>query len=438
MNASGGFNDGASKGQEPSYLPALIALTSLFFMWGLITSLNDILIPHLKAIFTLTFVQASLIQFCFFGAYAIASLPAGYLVERIGYRKGIIIGLSIAGVGCLLFYPASSQQVYALFLGALFVLACGITLLQVAANPYVSVLGPARTSSSRLTLTQAFNSAGTTIGPWLGANVILASALGGAAVVGSARDVETVQGLYVALAGVLFFIALVFSRARLPTVAGTDATTAATADTTVESKKSVWEHPHLVLGAIAIFVYVGAEVSIASWLVIFMGLPEVAGLDEPAAGKYLGIFYWGGAMAGRFIGAFVLRVVKPGHVLAFNATVAIALLLFAISVGGKLAMWAVLGVGFFNSIMFPTIFTLALAKLGRHTGEGSGILCVAIVGGALVPMLQAVFADNIGLLVSFFVPALCYAYIVFYGFKGHVVRGERDPEVSADRVRANM
>lgn len=425
----------SNSGQQPSYMPALLVLTSLFFMWGLITSLNDILIPHLKALFTLSFVQASLVQFCFFGAYAIASLPSGYLVERIGYRKGIIIGLSVAGVGCLLFYPAASQQIYELFLGALFVLACGITLLQVAANPYVAVLGPPRTSSSRLTLTQAFNSAGTTLGPWLGANVILAGALGGAAV-GSVRDVEAVQGLYIGLAAVLFVIALVFSRFNLPVVPGTDATTAA-ANGEAQEKKSVWEHSHLVLGAVAIFMYVGAEVSIASWLVNFMGLPEVAGLDSHAAGELL-IYYWGGAMVGRFIGSVVLRFVKPGRLLAINAAVAIALLLFAISVGGKLAMWAVLGIGLFNSIMFPTIFTLALARLGRHTGEGSGILCVAIVGGALVPMLQAVFADHIGLLVSFFVPAICYAYIVFYGVKGHIVRSVPDTEISASSARANM
>ncbi|GFE81670.1 MFS transporter [Steroidobacter agaridevorans] len=424
----------SNSGQEPRYLSALVVLTTLFFMWGLITSLNDILIPHLKALFTLSFVQASLVQFCFFGAYAIASLPSGYLVERIGYRKGIIIGLSIAGVGCLLFYPAASQQVYALFLGALFVLACGITLLQVAANPYVAVLGPPRTSSSRLTLTQAFNSAGTTIGPWLGANVILAGALGGAAV-GSARDVEAVQGLYIALAAVLFVIALAFSRFKLPVVPGTDATTDAANDP--NAKKSVWEHSHLVLGAVAIFMYVGAEVSIASWAVNFMELPEVAGLDSKTAGEYL-IYYWGGAMVGRFIGSAVLRVVKPGYVLAFNAAVAIALLLIAISSGGKLAMWSVLAIGLFNSIMFPTIFTLALARLGRHTGEGSGILCVAIVGGALVPMLQAAFADTIGLLASFFVPAVCYAYIVFYGLKGHIVRSVPDAEIPASGARANM
>jgi len=425
----------SNSGQQPSYMPALVVLTSLFFMWGLITSLNDILIPHLKALFTLSFVQASLVQFCFFGAYAIASLPAGYLVERIGYRKGIIIGLSVAGVGCLMFYPAASQQVYALFLGALFVLACGITLLQVAANPYVSVLGPPRTSSSRLTLTQAFNSAGTTIGPWLGANVILAGALGGAAV-GSARDVEAVQGLYVGLAAVLFVIALAFSRFNLPVVPGTDATTA-DANGDASAKKSVWEHSHLVLGAVAIFMYVGAEVSIASWAVNFMELPEVAGLDSHAAGEYL-IYYWGGAMVGRFIGALVLRFVKPARVLAFNAAVAIALLVIAISTGGRLAMWSVLAIGLFNSIMFPTIFTLALARLGRHTGEGSGILCVAIVGGALVPMLQAAFADSIGLLVSFFVPAICYVYIVFYGLKGHIVRGVSDAEISAGEARSNL
>jgi MFS transporter, FHS family, L-fucose permease len=233
----------------------------------------------------------------------------------------------------------------------------------------------------------------------------------------------------------LFVIALAFSQFKLPVVPGTDATTAANADS--NTKKSVWQHRHLVLGAVAIFMYVGAEVSIASWAVNFMELPEVAGLDSHAAGEYL-IYYWGGAMVGRFIGSLVLRFVKPGYLLAFNAVVAIALLLIAISSGGKLAMWSVLSIGLFNSIMFPTIFTLALAKLGRHTGEGSGILCVAIVGGALVPMLQAAFADSMGLLISFFVPAICYAYIVFYGLKGHVVRSVPDTEISAGSARANM
>ncbi len=411
----------AAEGTQPNYTPALIVLTSLFFMWGLITSLNDILIPHLKSIFTLSYVQASLIQFCFFGAYAIASLPSGYLVEHIGYRKGIIIGLSIAAIGCLGFYPAASLQSYPLFLGALFVLASGITLLQVAANPYVAVLGRAETAASRLTLTQAFNSLGTTIGPYFGSILILsvaASAATGALDV--AQEIKTVQGPYVALAAVLFAIAIVFSRFKLPVVSGTDATTAPE-PVPGAPKKSLWQYSHLVLGAVAIFVYVGAEVSIGSWLVNFMAEPDVAGLQESQAGKYLAL-YWGGAMVGRFIGAAVLRYIRPGTVLAFNAAVAIALLIIAMTVGGPVAMWSVLAIGLFNSIMFPTIFTLAIAGLGRDTGEGSGVLCVAIVGGAIVPVVQAFFADHMGILVSFFVPAVCYAYIVFYGLKGCEVK----------------
>ncbi len=293
----------------------------------------------------------------------------------------------------------------------------------------MSPCSAARTSSSRLTLTQAFNSAGTTVGPWLGANVILAGALGGAAV-GSARDVQAVQGLYIALAATLFIIAVAFSLFKLPVVPGTDATTSAANDP--NAKKSVWEHSHLVLGAVAIFMYVGAEVSIASWAVNFMQLPEVAGLDSHAAGEYL-IFYWGGAMVGRFIGALVLRFVKPGYVLACNATVAIALLVIAISSGGKLAMWSVLAIGLFNSIMFPTIFTLALARLGRHTGEGSGILCVAIVGGALVPMLQAAFRRQPGVAGLVLRARHLLRLHRVLRFEGHVVRSVPDAEISAGR-----
>ena len=419
--------------RQPSYLPALIVLTSLFFMWGFITSLNDILIPHLKAIFTLSYVQAMLIQFSFFGAYFVMSVPSGYLVEKLGYRRGIIIGLSTAGVGCLGFYPAASMQSYPLFLATLFVLASGITLLQVAANPYVTVLGPPQTAASRLNLTQAFNSLGTTVGPFLGSMFILTVAIAGASV-DTAREIETVQGPYLILAGLLFAIALLFAQFKLPVVKGTDATTASEDDHTVPS---VWKHSHLVLGAVAIFMYVGAEVASGSFLVNFLAQPEVGGLTEKAAGSYLSL-YWGGAMLGRFIGSAVLRKVKPGQVLAFNAACAIALLLIAMSMSGKVAMWAVIGIGLFNSIMFPTIFTLGVARLGRHTGEGSGVLCMAIVGGAIVPVVQGYFADTIGLLSSFFVPAICYAYIVFYGLKGHVVRSLPHSEVSAGGARANM
>ncbi|HET8934141.1 MAG TPA: sugar MFS transporter [Polyangiales bacterium] len=389
----------------PNYTPALVVLTSLFFMWGLITSLNDILVPHLKAIFTLSYVQAMLIQFCFFGAYFVASIPAGYLVERIGYRRGIIIGLVTAGIGCIGFYPAASLRAYPLFLAALFVLACGITLLQVAANPYVSALGPSETSASRLNLTQAFNSLGTTLGPLLGAALILG--LGNAA-----SEVETVQGPYLGLAATLCLIAVVFSRFKLPVVsadAGSDDPDAVSG--------SLWQQRHLVLGVVSIFLYVGAEVAIGSFLVNYMNEPEIAGLPESAAGRYLS-FYWGGAMVGRFIGSALLQKQKPGRVLAFNAACAVLLLLMAMFTSGAFAMWSVLAVGLFNSIMFPTIFTLAIERLGKRTGEGSGALCMAIVGGALIPVLMGYSADRIGVHHSFYVPAICYAYIVYYGLKG--------------------
>jgi MFS transporter, FHS family, L-fucose permease len=403
-----------------NYTPALIVLTSLFFMWGLITSLNDVLIPHLKGIFTLSYFQAMLVQTAFFIAYLVTGFFWGYVVEKLGYRAGIVIGLAIAGIGCLGFYPAASFQSYALFLVALFVLASGITLLQVAANPYVAVLGKPETSSARLVLTQAFNSLGTFIGPFIGGTLILS---GAAVAVGSldvATEIKTVQGPYVGLAVVLFLIAVGFTQFRLPVVPNTTDATAAVDNG--RPVRSVWQYSHLVLGAIAIFCYVGAEVTIGSFIVNFISQPSIGGLSIDVAAKYYLPLYWGGAMVGRFIGAFVLRILKPGYVLAFNALIVIVLLATAVMFSGRVAMWAVLAIGLFNSIMFPTIFTLAIAKLGRHTGEGSGVLCMAIVGGALVPPLQGVIADHVGILLSFFIPAICYAYIVYYGLKGHVVR----------------
>jgi FHS family L-fucose permease-like MFS transporter len=395
--------------QSPSYLASLVWLTSLFFMWGLITSLNDILIPHLKAAFTLSYVQATLIQFSFFGAYFVMSLPSGWLVERIGYKRGIIVGLGVAGVGCAAFYPAAAAASYPLFLGALFVLASGITLLQVAANPYVTILGPSRTASSRLTLTQAFNSAGTTIGPWIGANLILASVTTGT----PEAEAALVQLPYLGLAAVLFVIAVVFTMLRLPAVGAVERAAASGSESV-----RLLSHRHLVLGAIAIFVYVGGEVAIGSLLVNFMADPAIGGLPEDVAGEYLS-YYWGGAMVGRFIGALVMWYVRPGRVLAFNAAAAVVLLVVAMTAAGETAMWSVLAIGLCNSIMFPTIFALALTGLGKHTGEGSGVLCMAIVGGAIVPVVQGYFADSIGILYSFTVPLLCYLYIVFYGLLGH-------------------
>jgi FHS family L-fucose permease-like MFS transporter len=386
---------------------ALVIVTLLFFMWGLITSLNDVLIPHLKAIYTLSYFQAMLVQFCFFGAYFIVSLPAGALIRRIGYQKGAVTGLLIAAGGCVLFYPASFGG-YGLFLLAFFVLASGITVLQVAANPYVTVLGPARTASSRLNLTQAFNSLGTTIGPSAGGLLIL-SAAGAAA--GAAADAATVRGPYLALAGALALLAVLFAFARLPRIAESEDVALAG-----EGHGSAWAHRHLVLGAIGIFLYVGAEVSIGSFLINFLGESHIAGLSHADASHYVSI-YWGGAMIGRFIGFVVMRVASPGKTLAFNSLLAIALVLAATFGEGKVAMWSILAVGLCNSIMFPTIFSMALHGLGKYTGQGSGILCMAIVGGAIVPFAQGALADAISVQASFILPAACYAFILYFGVK---------------------
>jgi MFS transporter, FHS family, L-fucose permease len=413
---------------DTNYTVPLVFLTSLFFMWGFITCLNDILIPHLKALFDLNYTQVMLIQFTFFTAYFVVSLPSGTIVERIGYQRGIVIGLVTAGIGCLLFFPAAGMRSYPVFLGALFVLASGITLLQVAANPYVAILGRPQTASSRLTLTQAFNSLGTTVAPLFGSLLILSLAVKSAEELAALGPAElasyqsaqawSVQAPYIGLGVALFAIAAFFSVVKLPVVAGTVSAKAEHA-AAVDAAPSAWRFPHLVLGAVAIFVYVGGEVAIGSFLVNFLGMPNIGGLSAEAAGRYLS-FYWGGAMVGRFIGAVVMRYVKPGKVLAFNASAAALLVLTAMVSTGHVSMWAILAVGLFNSIMFPTIFTLALEGLGRHTGQGSGILCMAIVGGAIVPVIQGAFADTIGIQMAFFLPILCYAYIAFYGAKGHV------------------
>ncbi|KTT47106.1 major facilitator transporter [Pseudomonas oryzihabitans] len=395
--------------QNQSYRGPLIVLTMLFFMWGLITSLNDILIPHLKAVFTLSYLQASLIQFCFFTAYFIVSFPAGRLVESLGYKKGIIVGLLTAGVGCVLFYPAAGAQSYGFFLTALFVLAAGITVLQVAANPYVTILGKPETAASRLNLTQAFNSLGTTVGPLVGAVTILA-------LVGEDSAAHSVQLPYLILAGMLVALAVIIGLFRLPQIKDTEQDNAT--DENALTANSVWAYRHLLLGVVGIFMYVGAEVSIGSYLVSLMESPDVASLDAATAAKYLSL-YWGGAMIGRFIGGVVMTKVRPNLALSFNAIAIGVLLAVAVLQGGKVAMWALLAIGFFNSIMFPTIFSLALKGLGKFTSKGSGLLCMGIVGGALVPAIQGYFADTIGLLPSFLIPLACYLYILFYGVMGY-------------------
>lgn len=411
-----GSQPSAAEGQG-NFRFALVALTSLFFMWGFITSLNDILIPHLKNVFDLTFTQAMLVQFCFFGAYFVMSVPAGKLVHQLGYKMGAVVGLVVAGVGALLFIPAASMQVYGLFLAALFVLASGVTLLQVSANPYVTVLGSAKTASSRLNLTQAFNSLGTTVAPAFGALLILAAVPEASDAVSEAvHEAETVKVPYLIIAGALFVLAAIFTMLKLPRLSD-DATTDTSADVAKGTRDSAWQYPHLVLGAVAIFMYVGGEVAIGSFLVNFLGESHIAGLAEHEAAHYVA-YYWGGAMVGRFIGSAVMTKVNPSKVLAFNATAAVLMILLATFSSGKLAMFAILLVGLCNSVMFPTIFSLGVRALGAHTSQGSGILCMAIVGGALVPLVQGVVADSIGLQISFIVPAICYLYIVFYGLKG--------------------
>ncbi len=417
MNNSTAMTAEGMRAEGTTYTGALVVLTLLFFIWGLITSLNDILIPHLRAAFELTYTQVMLIQFCFFGAYCVVSLPSGVLVERVGYKTGIVLGLLMASAGCVLFYPAAGARSYPFFLGALFVLASGITLLQVAANPYVASLGPQQTASSRLNLTQAFNSLGTTVGPALGTSLILAaSPATGDGAVRAASEASAVQGPYLGLAAALCLIALVVGLVALPKIeAAAPGGSPAMAD---HDPGSVWSYRPLVLGAVAIFLYVGAEVSIGSFFVNFVEQPQIAGLPAAVAGAYLS-FYWGGAMVGRFVGSLVLRYRKPGSVLAFNALAAAVLLAVAMVTAGPTAMWAVIAIGLFNSIMFPTIFTLAIDGLGHRTGEGSGVLCMAIVGGAIVPLAMGWLADHASLLYSFTLPLVCYLYIAYYGRRGH-------------------
>jgi FHS family L-fucose permease-like MFS transporter len=386
-----------------NFKAALGLLTSLFFMWGFLTCMNDILIPHLKGLFNLTFTQAMLVQFTFFGAYFLMSLPAGRIINKIGYKSGIVLGLLIAGLGALLFYPAASLLSYGFFLFAFFVLASGIVILQVAANPFVAALGSPETASSRLNLTQGFNSVGTTVAPMFGAYLILDN---------NSDDLisqaSAVQMPYIGLAVALGLIALVFAFVKLPKIIDAEEQ---------KAEGSAWNHSHLVLGALAIFMYVGAEVAIGSALVSYLGSDALNLFGEVQAAGYVSIF-WGGAMVGRFIGSAIMHKVSSNKLLAFNAIMVVVLVLISMMTEGYIALWSIVLVGLFNSIMFPTIFTLAIDGLGRHTSQGSGILCLAIVGGAIVPLLMGVLADNFGLQNSFIITVLCYAYIFYYAVKG--------------------
>ena len=424
VTVSGPQNHATPAASKSTHTAALAMMTTLFFMWGFLTVLNDVLVPHLKAIFDLNYAQVMLIQFSFFSAYFLFSIPSGKVIDWIGYKRTMVLGLLTMAVGAFLFIPAASIPSFALFLSALMVLAAGITVLQVAANPYVAVLGPPQGASSRLNLVQAFNSLGTTLAPFLGGLFILSAApktmeeirqLSGVALEAyRLQEAASVKlpyaGLGLALVGLAVLIAL-FKLPPMPEAQRTGPVELAA------KRPSVWKYPHLTLGAIAIFLYVGAEVSIGSFLVNYFNQPEIGNLPAQTAARFVS-FYWGGAMLGRFVGAAILQRVRAGTLLAIAASVACILVITSTLTFGQVAMWSIILVGFFNSIMFPNIFTLGIAGLGPLTGAASGVLVTAIVGGAIIPVLQGALADRIGIHHAFVLPAVCYLYIIFYALKG--------------------
>jgi len=411
-----------------SYRAPLTVVTTLFFMWGFLTCLNDILVPHLKPIFDLNYTQVMLIQFAFFGAYFVFSIPSAKIIDWIGYQRSMVVGLLTMGLGAFLFVPAASVPSYPLFLVALIVLAAGITCLQVAANPYVTVLGKAETASSRLNLTQAFNSLGTFLAPFFGGLLILTAApktmeeiralAPGALQAYRLHEAATVKFPYVVLGIALVLLAIAIGSFRLPKIPHAQHRIGEKVDDTI------WRHRNLIFGALAIFVYVGAEVSIGSFLVNYFSQPEIGGLTEKLAASFVA-FYWGGAMVGRFIGSGLLQKMKTGQLLGICAVCAAALVTISMLSTGHFAMWSIILVGFFNSIMFPSIFTLGVAELGPLTGDGSGVMIMAIVGGALIPLAQGAIADRIGIHHAFFLPVICYLYILFFALSGSKPNSER-------------
>ena len=443
--------------QRKSYTGPFIVVTGLFFMWGFMTCMNDILIPYLKKVFELNHAQSMLVQFSFFGAYFIGSViyfiissRKGDPINRIGYKNGILIGLLLSALGSGLFYPAAQLVSYGFFLTALFIMGLGFTLLQIAANPYVAILGPEKTASSRLNLAQGFNSFGTTVAPLLGGFLVFKFFV-------NAAGADSVKVPYLIFSAVFILLAILIKLSDLPRFFNKE---------DIDTGAGALKYPHLVLGMVAIFMYVGSEVSIGSIMISFLGLEEIAGLPEAEASVFVS-FYWGGLMIGRFMGAISLSEVKntvkyllmlalpviaffviwylkgqeialtygiflalnflaflagrslPARSLFIFAFSAVALLLVALMTSGHVAMWSVIGVGIFNSIMWSNIFTLAIAKLGKYTSQGSSLLVMAILGGAIVPVIQGATADAIGVHYSFVVPIAGYLYIAFYGIRGY-------------------
>ena len=429
--------------QQRSYRSSFILLTTLFFLWGFITVLVDSLVPRLRELFTLTYAQAIMVQFAFFGAYFVLSVPASYILSKIGYKKGIILGLVTMALGCLLFYPAASYRVFGIFILAYFILAGGMTILQVAANPFVAVLGSEDGASSRLNLSQAFNSLGTAIAPAIGALFILSDTIKTKDEIASltetaketylASEASAVQMPFLGLAVFIILIAGIFMFAKLPKLIS---------EKSEGSYSEAFKQKNLMLGVLGIFFYVGAEVSIGSFLVNYFqdmnmvplirespALMNIAdtvatiffksldGADDKALLGIFVIFYWSGAMIGRFVGSYLTKIMKPGKVLGIFASIAILLIIISISNTGLISMWSILAVGLFNSIMFPTIFTLAIDGIGDLKPKGSGLLCMAIVGGAIIPLICGNLIDDLGFKLAFLFITICYGYIFWYGYK---------------------
>jgi FHS family L-fucose permease-like MFS transporter len=408
-----------SVGDRASYAPALALLASLFFMWGFITVINNTLLPHLKSVFDLNYTQTTLIESVWFIAYFFASIPSAKLIERIGYQKSLAIGLLVMAAGALGMTLAASLPSYGVTLVMLFIIASGITLLQVAANPYVAVIGPPETASSRLNLVQAMNSAGTMLAPLFGAYLILGRSRGGTAVAGTVltpaeriADAHSVVLPYVIVAIALVILAAIIARFPLPTI-GSATQRVAKAD---RKNHSLWKHRNLVFGIPAIFIYLIAEIGVANLFVNFVSQPDIANLTHEQAGKYL-TFLWGGMMIGRFVGSAIMQKIPAETVLAAFSIGAFIVMLVTVFTTGPVAMWSLILVGLFHSIMFPTIFTLGIKGLGPLTEEGSGLLIMAIAGGALV-VVQGKLADAYGLQWSFLLTAACELYILFYALWG--------------------
>jgi MFS transporter, FHS family, L-fucose permease len=406
---------------QSTYKAALAVVTTLFFMWGFVTVLNDVLVPHLKSIFELNYAKVMLIQFSFFSAYFLFSIPSAKVIDSIGYKRTMVLGLFTMGLGAILFIPAAGAASFLLFLAALVVLAAGITALQVAANPYVAVLGPPETASSRLNLAQAFNSLGTTIGPYLGGILILSGSTKSANAIREmshaalqayrVHEAASVKLPYLIISLTLVALGIAIALFKLPDMPEAERHGQSGAH------KSIWKYRHLVLGAVGIFVYVGAEVSIGSFLINYFSQSNIGNISEVVAARYVS-YYWGGAMVGRFIGSAILQKVRTGTVLGIAAFAACLLVCISMLTLGHVAMWSIILVGFFNSVMFPSIFTLGIVNLGPLTGDGSGLLVMAIVGGAILPVIQGALADKIGIHHAFILPVICYLYIAYYAFRG--------------------